>query len=186
MNESLLTVERYDFGPALSWTVSKFFIHKKQYGFTIEDKVRNGVKVHGETAIPFGRYPLSHRLSPKFSKNFLWSEKAQRLIPNPLFQPKLFKSKSEYFFLKNNYGDWKEHNLIWVTDVPKYQYILIHWGNFITDTEGCLVVGETEGYIGKQRAVLNSKVQYIRNYEVAYPIVAKGNQYIDITKRDGL
>lgn len=182
MNKDFVVLSRYDFGPTLPWTISKLFIQEKQYGFVIEDMVRNGIKIRGETAIPFGRYPLSHRVSPKFSKNFLWSSEAQRLIPNPLYQSKFFKSKSEYSLLFKKFSDWEEHRLIWITRVPMYEYILMHWGNFITDTDGCLVVGESEGYIGKKRAVLNSKIQYIKNYEAMYPVITKSTQYIAVTK----
>lgn len=36
-------------------------------------------------------------------------------------------------------------------------HILFHWGNTVSDTEGCILVGDRPGYIGNGRAVLNSK-----------------------------
>lgn len=45
----------------------------------------------------------------------------------------------------------------WIMDVPNFEYILIHWGNTVKDTEGCLVVGLRIGQLDAQRAVLDSK-----------------------------
>jgi hypothetical protein len=45
----------------------------------------------------------------------------------------------------------------WILDVPNFQYVLIHWGNTVKDTEGCLIVGARIGTLDNQRAVLDSK-----------------------------
>lgn len=179
---NLLTLDRFEFGPDFSWTIAKLFIQDKQDGFVIEDRVRSsGVKIKGETAIPFGRYPLSYRTSPKFSKNFLWSKEAQRLIPNPEFESRLFGSDKEFAALRNKYKDWQPHHLIWITDVSNFQFILIHWGNFTTDTEGCLIVGQSEGFINKRRAVLDSKKHYLKIYSLIYTqLLGSTKQYINI------
>ena len=47
--------------------------------------------------------------------------------------------------------------MLWVRDVPNFQYILIHCGNTDEHTSGCLLVGKTQtsnkdakdGFIGK-------------------------------------
>lgn len=52
-----------------------------------------------------------------------------------------------------------------VTGVDGRSYILFHWGNFggdrnkglRTDTQGCVLLGSAVGWLGKQRAVLNSR-----------------------------
>lgn len=64
-----------------------------------------------------------------------------------------------------NYG----HDMIWVKDVPNYQFILIHKGNTDTDTEGCLLLGGIRGLLKDKQAVLNSKSAYDR----VYPIISK-------------
>lgn len=54
----------------------------------------------------------------------------------------------------------------WVKNVPNRSYILIHSGNFAGDREkgykthvyGCILLGQKFGWLGEQRAVLNSRI----------------------------
>lgn len=56
----------------------------------------------------------------------------------------------------------------WVLQVPGRSYILFHSGNFAGDQEdfpelkthtmGCILLGQYHGWIGEQRAVLNSRI----------------------------
>lgn len=43
-----------------------------------------------------------------------------------------------------------------VLDVPGRYDILIHLGNTVSDIAGCILLGERFGYLGGERAVLNS------------------------------
>lgn len=56
-----------------------------------------------------------------------------------------------------------------VVDVPNFKFILIHIGNTIKDTAGCLLLGTKEGMIKGEAAVLNSA----RAYRSFYPKVIK-------------
>lgn len=54
--------------------------------------------------------------------------------------------------------DSNEHPGVWIaTDVPDRTGILIHEGNTIHDSKGCIIVGSTFGNIDKLPAVLNSR-----------------------------
>lgn len=54
----------------------------------------------------------------------------------------------------------------WVSNVPDRSLILIHGGNFAGDptvglkthTMGCILLGDRIGFLGNQRAILNSRV----------------------------
>lgn len=69
-------------------------------------------KISGETAIPVGRYQI------KFRKE-----------DTPLTKK-----------YRQNY-DWFTHHLQ-IMDIPNYQWVYIHIGNWPEDTEGCLLVGD--------------------------------------------
>ena len=73
------------------------------------------VKVYSETAIPNGTYEVKLRTEGKFHQNY--SSKF------PLFHK----------------------GMLHVTNVPNFEYILIHIGNDDDDTAGCLLVGRGAG-----------------------------------------
>lgn len=170
MRTDLITVERYNFKP--DWTISRLFLGDVQTGFIVEDEIRDK-KIRGETAIPYGRYLLGCRFSPKFSKEFYWSDRTKRLITAREFSSGLF----------NNQG-YVPHELLWLLNIPNFEYVLIHWGNTDDDTDGCLIVGNSLGIIKGQEAVLNSRITYQKIYPLLYPLVKAGKQYLSITKKD--
>lgn len=61
------------------------------------------------------------------------------------------------------------HEMLWVKDVPGFEFILIHTGNTDDDSSGCLIVGKRLGSLNNQRAVLDSKAAY----NEIYPIIRK-------------
>lgn len=164
---SLLRVDRFILKP--DWTIGKLFVNDILDGYTVEDEIRN-IKVPGETAIPYGNYKLGYRFSPKFSKSFLWSDTSKLLI-----EP---KEKIKY----PNIIDWREHDLIWIKDVPKFEYVLLHFGNTDLDTEGCLIVGKAIGVIGGREGVINSRAYYKILYPKIYPLIKQGGQEVEYRK----
>jgi len=72
------------------------------------------VKVWGETRIPAGRYQLELRTEGGFHNRY-----------------------------KSRYGDWHK-GMIWVKNVPGFEYILWHTGNTDENTAGCLLLGNSQ------------------------------------------
>lgn len=68
------------------------------------------------------------------------------------------------------------HDMLWIKDVPGFEYILIHSGNTEDDTDGCLLVGTAIGKLNGKRAVLNSKVAYNKIYPVISDAIDKGEE----------
>ena len=75
--------------------------------------------------------------------------------------------------------------MLWVRDIPGFEYILIHCGNDDDDTSGCLLLGNTQtenlisdGFVG------SSSVAYKRVYTKVADVLEKGEKveisYIDI------
>lgn len=68
------------------------------------------------------------------------------------------------------YGDMHK-GMLWVRDVPGFEYILIHTGNTDEHTSGCLLLGDsqTNNQI-KEDGFIGSSVQA---YKRVYPLIAK-------------
>ena len=54
----------------------------------------------------------------------------------------------------------------WLIDTAPRSYILIHPGNIVKNTHGCILLGKSIGWITGQRAVLNSR-SAVRAFEKA-------------------
>lgn len=116
-------------------TLGFMHIDSKPQIFTLEDEHRD-VKVKGETRIPEGRYRIKFRTEGTHHETYL-----------------------------KRYGkDWHK-GMLWVTDVPGFQYILIHIGNTEKDTDGCTITGLAAD--SKTFTVSGSTIAY----EKVYPII---------------
>ena len=51
-----------------NFTLGELSIDGQHFCYTVEDAVRNGEKVHGKTAIPYGRYKVILNMSNRFQK----------------------------------------------------------------------------------------------------------------------
>ena len=107
--------------------------------YTLEDEQRD-VKVWGETRIPAGTYKLGLRTEGGFHNRYL-----------------------------SRYGADFHKGMIWVLDVPGFEWILWHSGNTDENTAGCLLLGNSQesnlvkkdGFIGGSRDA----------YKLVYPRV---------------
>ncbi|MDY6970972.1 MAG: DUF5675 family protein [Thermodesulfobacteriota bacterium] len=96
-------------------------------------------KIHGETRIPDGLYTLDLRNEGSLTRRYA-----------------------------DRYGHI-HRGMIWLRDVPGFEYIYIHTGNKRGHTEGCILVGDTlnnnqigDGFVGASRQA----------YERIYPAIA--------------
>jgi len=113
-------------------------------------------KIAGQTCIPAGRYRIALR-----------NEGNQTLRYAKKF-PDMHKG------------------MLHITEVPSFEFIHIHIGNSVTDTDGCLLVGDqvNNNQYGDGR-VLNSTNAYQRIYPVIAAAIESGAEvwieYIDIS-----
>ena len=107
-----------------------------------------------ETRIPAGTYPVRLRKEGGFNA------RAQRKFP------------------RMNRG------MLHIQDVPGFEYILIHWGNTHTDTDGCLLTG-TGAFCRDGEMSIQASVEAYKNL---YPLVAdfadRGELTITFEDRD--
>ena len=82
--------------------------------YTLEDQAQT-TKVYGETRIPAGTYNLTLRTEGGFHTRYL-----------------------------DKFGGEFHKGMIYVNDVPDFEYILWHIGNTDDDTAGCLLLGKTQ------------------------------------------
>lgn len=61
-----IKVKRYEFRD--TYTVGRMYIDDVYFCYTLEDKVREGEKVNGQTAIPTGTYNVIIDVSTRFGK----------------------------------------------------------------------------------------------------------------------
>lgn len=122
--------------------------------FTLEDEFRE-VKVKGETRIPAGTYNVTLRTEGGFNQRY-----------------------------NDRFGTAFNKGMLWVRDVPGFEYILIHTGNTDDNTEGCLLVGDTQTQnITKNGFIGSSTDAYTRIYPSIADVLVDGGEVI-ITYKD--
>ena len=62
-----LKLRRFEFGT--TYTIGKLYVDGIYHCFTLEDKVREGEKVNGQTAIPYGTYSVIIDHSNRFNRD---------------------------------------------------------------------------------------------------------------------
>ena len=117
---------------------------------------RRALKVRGETRIPAGKFNITLRTVGGMTQKY-----AKRF-------PGIHKG------------------MLWVRDVPNFEYILIHCGNTDDHSAGCLLLGDSQenniiikdGFIGKSRNA------YKRVYSPIAKAIEKGEEvtieYVDL------
>lgn len=95
------------------YTDGLLFVDGKFECYTLEDEERS-LKVWGETRIPDGTYFVELRTEGGFHQRYI-----------------------------NKFGKNFHKGMLWIKDVPGFEYILFHIGNTDKDTAGCILVGST-------------------------------------------
>lgn len=86
---------------------------------------------------------LFHVLEPPWRNN----TRDESCIPPGAYQAR--------FLPRSTSGKYR--NVFWLQDVPGRSGILIHSGNVVAHTRGCLIIGKRRGTLAGQPAVLNSR-----------------------------
>lgn len=122
---------------------------------------------------------------PDFDKNFFTLENGKRVpkvkgetrIPEGVYELKL---RFEGGFHKRYSEIFKEeHPMIWLQDVPDFRWIYFHIGNWVKDTDGCILLGNEyevrynlEGHCAPM--ILNSTDAYLEFYRLIAPVIRYG------------
>tara|TARA_R110002126_G_C10420653_1_gene497344 strand:- start:102 stop:560 length:459 start_codon:yes stop_codon:yes gene_type:complete len=132
------------------FTDGMFLINGEFKVHTLEDEFRTK-KVYGETRVPNGRCKVELRVEGGFHKRYL-----------------------------EKFGEDFHKGMLWVKDVPGFEYVLIHIGNDDDDTAGCILVGmsnsaDDAGFIG------GSVLAYKKIYPIISDAILSGEEvYINI------
>ena len=146
-----LTISRYHFGDTS--TLGLLSVDGDFHCYTLEDPYRGPglVKIPGETCIPEGRYRILLRTEGGFHTRY-----------------------------RSRFPDFHK-GMLWLQDVPGFEWILIHCGNDSGDTKGCPLVGHST------QIVSGGLVGYsVPAYRKLYPLVAAAilddqEVWIDVT-----
>lgn len=99
-------------------------------------------------------------------------------IPKGVYELKLRKELSPLTMKYRGIFDWFDWH-IEVTNVPGFNYIYIHVGNWEKDTDGCILVGKEMGWmVGK------SKETYKKLYEIIRPVIETERVILTIVDED--
>lgn len=92
-------------------TLGELLINGVRVCYTVEDEYRAKKQMH-ETRIPAGTYEIKLRTVGGFHNKFL-----------------------------AKFGPNFHRGMLWLQDVPGFEFILIHTGNTDDDSSGCIIVG---------------------------------------------
>lgn len=70
--------------------------------------------------------------------------------------------------------------MIEIRSIPNFKYVYIHIGNYFSDTEGCLLVGEYFKLYDGNYAVYDSAKAYVRLYGMLVEVVRQGEVMLEI------
>jgi len=114
--------------------------------FTLEDPYHDK-KIYGDTRIPMGSYEIKLRDEGGMTKRY-----------------------------KDKYGAEFHKGMLWLQDVPNYEWIYIHTGNTKEHTEGCILVGMIADISSETKSVGRSRDAYKEIYSKISNAILNGNK----------
>ena len=139
-----MRLELYRYSSEKDSTLGLIFLvddetNKKDFLCFTLEDEKREVKVYGETRIPEGTYQIKYR------KEGGYHNKYSKRFPNI------------------------HRGMLHVTNVPNFEYILLHCGNDTSHTHGCLLVGDVISQNVSKEPFLG---QSSNCYKRIYPIIA--------------
>lgn len=111
-------------------------------------------KLQDETRIPAGTYPVKLRTVGGMTQRYA------DMYPN------------------------MHAGMLWLQDVPGFEWVYIHIGNTDDDTSGCILVGDQASAVPGELRIMNSRVAYERLYQRVVGAAMGGTLTIKIIDRD--
>lgn len=103
--------------------------------------------------------------------------KKETRIPDGTYLIKLRTEGSHHIHYAQKFPDIHK-GMLWLQNVPGFQFILIHIGNTEEDTEGCLLVGSDRDE--KTMTLQRSTVAYRKMYPKVADAIEKGEVWITV------
>lgn len=106
-------------------------------------------------------------------------------IPSGLYKIELQSTGVKHKKYKEQFGDI-HRGMLHIIDVPNFSGILIHIGNTQIDTEGCLLVGTGAITEPGNMSISNSRVAYLKLYQLVVSNAANQTLEIEYIDNDGV
>lgn len=99
-------------------------------------------------------------------------------IPPGVYDVELRTAGGMHARYRTRFPEW-HRGMLWLRDVPDYEWVYIHIGNFLKDTAGCPLVGRALPS-PVQDSVLDSTAAYQALYEQVVDAAAKHELSIEV------
>lgn len=105
---------------------------------------------------------------------FVLEPSLQQRIPGGIYKVTL-RTEGELHKIWGDIFPQFHIGMLWIRNVPNREYLLIHPGNYVHQTDGCLLTGETcsNNTLGTAK-VQNSRAAYSRIYKQIAPALSQG------------
>jgi len=129
-------------------TIGFLSIDNEPMYFTLEDDY-DEVKKYGSTCIPKGTYHIKLRNEGGVTKRY-----------------------------EKKFGKEFHKGMLWLQDVPNYEWVYIHMGNTHKHTEGCILVGVTSDLSKNKKRVGRSQDAYEIIYAKVRDAILAGEEVV--------